>query len=431
MNGPPVHGQPDNASTPRSISVLVGTDHHEFSRLVDWADGWAAEHPQDKVTVQFGHSRAPASAEGHSFMSPAALAELMATSDIVVAHGGPATISGARAAGHIPLVLPRDPALGEHVDDHQQRFASWSAQRSLVTKVVSVPELQERVSALVGEGSGTKSGNMDGARQGDDAASHLPLLLEKARTATNRATPGAPVVLYVSGASAATSSYLSTLSRAEGTVMLGDIGQLWERGIAKNANCACGTAFSSCQFWLRVGKEAFGGWDDVDVRSIKRLGESVRSAGKLMLGVLPFEPPLLRRQLAEHSSYYLALFRAVQDITGGKVLVCCGADPVLAFALSHNREIDVRILYLAGRPGRPVTGDDVPGSIAARWLSSRMGAQFLRMRHVPRAVIARKRYLNDPVKALHSVGQELELPDSWPVQGAPQEFHPLLREDLP
>ncbi|MGX9901874.1 glycosyltransferase [Arthrobacter sp. SA17] len=157
MNESRVHGQPDNASAPRSISVLVGTDHHEFSRLVDWADGWAAEHPQDKVTVQFGHSRAPASAEGHSFMSPAALAELMAASDIVVAHGGPATISGARAAGHVPLVLPRDPALGEHVDDHQQRFASWSAQRSLVTKVVSVPELQERVSALAGKVQGPRA----------------------------------------------------------------------------------------------------------------------------------------------------------------------------------------------------------------------------------------------------------------------------------
>lgn len=431
MNASPVDGQPADPPTQRSISVLVGTDHHEFSRLVDWADGWAAEHPQDKVTVQFGHSRAPASAEGQSFMSPAALAELMAASDIVIAHGGPATISGARAAGHVPLVLPRDPALGEHVDDHQQRFASWSAQRSLVTRVVSVPELQERVSALIDEGAGTRSGSPDGTRQGDDAASHLPLMLEKTRTATNRATPGAPVVLYVSGASAATSSYLSALSRAEGAVMLGDIGQLWERGLVKNANCACGAPFSSCRFWVRVGQEAFGGWNDVDVDSIRRLGELVRSARNLMLGVLPFEPPLLRRQLAEHSSDYFALFRAVHDISGGKVLVCCGADPVLAFALSHNREIDVRILYLAGMPRRPVTGDYLPGSLATRWLSSRMGAQFLRMRHVPRAVVGSKRYLDDPVKALRSVGRELELPDSWPIQGGPQEFHPLLREDLP
>jgi hypothetical protein len=36
------------------------------------------------------------------------------------------------------------------------------------------------------------------------------------------------------------------------------------------------------------------------------------------------------------------------------------------------------------------------------------------------------------VIALRSVGNELELPDSWPPQGGvQQEFHPLLREDLP
>jgi UDP-N-acetylglucosamine transferase subunit ALG13 len=422
---------PANAASARSISVLVGTDHHEFSRLVEWADSWAAEHPQDKVRVQFGHSRAPASAEGHSFMSPAAVAELMATSDIVVAHGGPATISGARAAGHVPLVLPRDPSLGEHIDDHQQRFASWSHERSLITKVASVQELQERVSALLEEGAGTKNGNVDAARPGEYAAGQLPLLLEKARNAFNRATPGAPVVLYVSGVTGPTSSYLSALNSAEDAILLGDVGHLWERGIINNANCACGTAFSSCQFWLRVGKEAFGSWDDVDVRSIKRLGESVRSAGKLMLGVLPVETPALRRQLAELSSHYLTLFRAVQDISGGKVLVCCGADPVLAFALSHNREIDLRILYLAGKPDRLQAGDEAPGSMAARWLSSRMGAQFLRMRHVPRAVIARGEYLKDAVKALRTVGDQLEFSGSWPVAGSPQEFHPLLREDVP
>ena len=41
----------------------------------------------------------------------------------MVTHGGPASIIEVRRAGRLPIVVPRDPARGEHVDDHQQRFA--------------------------------------------------------------------------------------------------------------------------------------------------------------------------------------------------------------------------------------------------------------------------------------------------------------------
>ena len=41
----------------------------------------------------------------------------------MVTHGGPATIMEARAAGHLPVAVPRRPDLGEMVDGHQLRFA--------------------------------------------------------------------------------------------------------------------------------------------------------------------------------------------------------------------------------------------------------------------------------------------------------------------
>nr|WP_246290489.1 glycosyltransferase [Nocardioides marinus] len=50
-------------------------------------------------------------------------------------------IMEARALGHLPLVVPRDPRLGEHVDDHQQRFARRAAEAGLVQAVGSVEEL--------------------------------------------------------------------------------------------------------------------------------------------------------------------------------------------------------------------------------------------------------------------------------------------------
>ncbi len=57
-------------------------------------------------------------------MSHDRLEELLAQATVVVCHGGPGTVTEARDAGHVPLCMPRDPELGEHVDDHQQRFAA-------------------------------------------------------------------------------------------------------------------------------------------------------------------------------------------------------------------------------------------------------------------------------------------------------------------
>ena len=59
----------------------------------------------------------------------------------VVTHGGPGAIMQALAAGKRPIVVPRDPRLGEHVDDHQIRFVQWLAARRPVTPVWEIGNL--------------------------------------------------------------------------------------------------------------------------------------------------------------------------------------------------------------------------------------------------------------------------------------------------
>jgi UDP-N-acetylglucosamine transferase subunit ALG13 len=103
--------------------VTVGTDHHPFERLVDWAARWAERMPEWDVQIQHGQTRAPAHGTAFAFCDRERLLELVAGSDLVVCHGGPATITEARRQGHRPIVVPRDPERGEHVDDHQQLFA--------------------------------------------------------------------------------------------------------------------------------------------------------------------------------------------------------------------------------------------------------------------------------------------------------------------
>ncbi|MQA93426.1 MAG: glycosyltransferase [Streptosporangiales bacterium] len=125
------------------VLVTVGTDHHAFARLVGWADRWAADRGHVRVLVQHGASIAPSHAAGRAFLDHGELQEAMASAVAVVTHGGPATITEARRTGHLPIVVPRDPGLGEHVDDHQQRFVTRLAAAGLVRACASEEELRE------------------------------------------------------------------------------------------------------------------------------------------------------------------------------------------------------------------------------------------------------------------------------------------------
>lgn len=133
----------------RLVVVLVGTDHHPFPRLVDWADEVALRHPEVHVLVQHGASRAPRVAEGRAYLAHADLRALLARASAAVCHGGPGTIMDARGAGHVPVCVPRDPALGEHVDGHQLRFARLVHRAGVVTTVATAEELHVALDAVL------------------------------------------------------------------------------------------------------------------------------------------------------------------------------------------------------------------------------------------------------------------------------------------
>ena len=108
------------------LLVSVGTDHHPFDRLVRWAGAWLDGHPgQLRCLMQTGTSAPPAAgaAQWRAYLEFDALQEAMAGAAAVVCHGGPGTILGARHMGAVPIVVPRQHSLGEHVDDHQVVFS--------------------------------------------------------------------------------------------------------------------------------------------------------------------------------------------------------------------------------------------------------------------------------------------------------------------
>jgi len=117
------------------IVVAVGTDHHPFDRLVEWIDEYVAIRPGTTLLVQRGTSRPPANCDSVELLPHGELCEVFATAVATVSHGGPSTVMDARMAGRLPIVVARDPALGEHVDDHQIRFTEHLARHGMARVV--------------------------------------------------------------------------------------------------------------------------------------------------------------------------------------------------------------------------------------------------------------------------------------------------------
>jgi UDP-N-acetylglucosamine transferase subunit ALG13 len=110
---------------PLRIVVTVGTDHHPFDRLISWTNDWLDAHPEQApgFFVQSGTAAVVPACAGERFLEVERLDAALGSADVIVSHGGPATIAAAWARGLLPIVVPRVPHLGEHVDDHQVSFA--------------------------------------------------------------------------------------------------------------------------------------------------------------------------------------------------------------------------------------------------------------------------------------------------------------------
>lgn len=123
-----------------NVFVSVGTDHHPFDRLVEWAERWGASHPDDTVVVQHGTTRAPVGVEHAELFSREDMRRRVEASDVVVISCGPGGVMDVRATGRRPIVVARRADLGEHVDDHQRSFARHLARTGLAVCVETEDE---------------------------------------------------------------------------------------------------------------------------------------------------------------------------------------------------------------------------------------------------------------------------------------------------
>jgi len=76
-------------------------------------------------------------------------------------------------------------------------------------------------------------------------------------------------VLYIGGFGRSGSTLVERiLGQLPGFCSAGEIVFLWQRGLIDGQLCGCGVPVPECEFWSRVGKTAFGGWDQIDAHEM-------------------------------------------------------------------------------------------------------------------------------------------------------------------
>jgi len=113
------------------IFVTVGTHEQPFDRLIRAVDHLKKEGTiTENVFIQSGYSDySPVYCDWEKMIRHAQMQEKIREARLVITHGGPASVMDVIVAGKSPIVVPRQVAYGEHVDNHQVNFCRFMKEK--------------------------------------------------------------------------------------------------------------------------------------------------------------------------------------------------------------------------------------------------------------------------------------------------------------
>jgi hypothetical protein len=154
-------------------------------------------------------------------------------------------------------------------------------------------------------------------------------------------------VVYIGGYSRSGSTLVDRmLGQIPGVVSTGELAYIWTHGLKQNRLCGCGARFLDCPFWTSVGREAFGGWNAVDVERMLALERNVNRHRFVPFLLRPRIRPQFDRDLRAYGAVLSALYRGIHVVGRSRVIVDSTIDPAYGFLLRHVPDLDLRLVHL-------------------------------------------------------------------------------------
>jgi len=159
---------------------------------------------------------------------------------------------------------------------------------------------------------------------------------------------GGPVrVLYFAGSGRSGSTVINNiLGQVDGAFAAGELRYLWQRGVAENRLCGCGTPFADCALWRRVMDEVRAAVSPLDAA-----GVGSRLLSRLRMARVP--AMLARRAVGQRAVpahpddvAVARLYAALAHVSGARVIVDSSKLPPYALLLSGLPGIELHVLQV-------------------------------------------------------------------------------------
>ena len=243
-------------------------------------------------------------------------------------------------------------------------------------------------------------------------------------------------VLYFAGSGRSGSTILNIILGNHQDVFGGGELQNMRRVYNKDKICSCGATVVDCDFWSSVVKDWYSKVGEQDIDSgLKRWPENE--------GVFSFKPwmkmifsfGLKGKNFQKYLESTAIFYKAIQKHSNKKVMVDISKNPLRAWALEKNPNVDLRMVHLV-RDGRAVTWSlkrtaerqsrkRPTWRAALFWVVVNRMTNFVRSKVVHNTVVRYEDLVERPAELLHQIGSMADIDFSEIIEKieAQDDFH--------